>query len=164
MQWFLWNMHMLHTLLFWLWFDILNILRPRQNGCHFPDDIFLSENVLISIKISLKFVPMGPNNYIPALVKIMAWCHPGYKPLSEPMMVSLLTHICVTGPQWVNFTLLVPEQSYDCLRTSEAALKKCRRINQMNPCRCDNIRCDNIPAPLPHKIARLLDIWTWCYT
>ena len=24
------------------------------------------------------------------------------KPLSEPMMVSLLTHICVTRPQWVN--------------------------------------------------------------
>ena len=34
----------------------------------------------------------------------MAWCRPGDKPLSEPMMVSLLTHICVTGPQWVNLT------------------------------------------------------------
>ena len=32
-----------------------NILRPRQNGRHFPDDIFtcifLNENVRISIKI-----------------------------------------------------------------------------------------------------------------
>ena len=26
----------------------------------------------------------------------------GAKPLSEPMLVSLLAHICVTGPQWVN--------------------------------------------------------------
>ena len=26
---------------------------------------------------------------------------PGDRPLSEPMMVSLLTHICVTRPQWV---------------------------------------------------------------
>ena len=26
----------------------------------------------------------------------------GAKPLSEPKMVSLLTHICVTRPQWVN--------------------------------------------------------------
>ena len=26
---------------------------------------------------------------------------PGDKPLSEPMMVSLLTHICVTRPRWV---------------------------------------------------------------
>ena len=31
----------------------------------------------------------------------MAWSRPGDKPLSEPMMVSLLTHICVTRPQWV---------------------------------------------------------------
>ena len=32
----------------------------------------------------------------------MAWCRSGDKPLSEPMMVNLLTHICVTRPQWVN--------------------------------------------------------------
>ena len=40
---------------------LFNTLRPRQNGCQFPDDIFkyifLNENVKISIKISLKFVP-----------------------------------------------------------------------------------------------------------
>ena len=81
-------------------------LRPRQNGRHFPDDtfkrIFLNEKVRISIKISLKFVPKGPINNIPALVQIMAWRRSGDKPLSEPMMVSLLTHICVTRPQWAN--------------------------------------------------------------
>ena len=33
----------------------------------------------------------------------MAWRRPGDKPLSEPMMVRLSTHICVTRPQWVNF-------------------------------------------------------------
>ena len=43
-----------------------------------------------------------PINNISALVQIMAWRRPGDKPLSEPMMVSLLTHICVTRPQWVN--------------------------------------------------------------
>ena len=32
----------------------------------------------------------------------MAWRRPGDKPLSEPMMVSVLTHICVTRSQWVN--------------------------------------------------------------
>ena len=47
---------------------------------------------------SLKFVPKGPINNIPALVQIMAWCRPGDKPLSEP--VSLLTHIFFTQPQW----------------------------------------------------------------
>ena len=82
-----------------------NTLRPRQNGCHFPEDIFkgifLNENALMSIKISLTFVPKGPINNIPALVQIMAWRRPGDKPLSEPVMVGLLTHICVTRPQWV---------------------------------------------------------------
>ena len=89
----------------------LNSLRPRQNGRRFPDDtfkrIFLNENVRISIKISLKFVPQGPINDIPALVLIMAWRRPGAKPLSEPMMVSLPTHICVTRPQWVNLFLYI---------------------------------------------------------
>ena len=83
-----------------------NTLRPRQNGRHFTDDIFkcifLNENASIAIKISLKFVPKGPINNIPALVQIMAWRRPGDKPLSEPMMVSLPMHICVTSPQWVN--------------------------------------------------------------
>ena len=31
----------------------------------------------------------------------MAWRQPEDKPLSEPMMVSLLTRICVTRAQWV---------------------------------------------------------------
>ena len=35
------------------------------------------------------------------LVQIMAWRRPGDKPLSEAMIVSLLTHICVAPPQWV---------------------------------------------------------------
>ena len=62
----------------------------------------MNENARISINISLKFVPKGLINNIPALVQIMAWRRPGDKPLSEPMMVNLLTHICVTRPQWVN--------------------------------------------------------------
>ena len=84
----------------------INTLRPRQNGRNFADDtfkhIFLNQNVRISIKISLKFVPKSPINYIAALVLIMAWRRPGDKPLSEPMMARLPTHICVTRPQWVN--------------------------------------------------------------
>ena len=57
------------------------------------------------IKISLKFVRKGPINNIPALVQIMAWRRSGDKPLSEPMMVSLPMHMCVTRPQWVNTVL-----------------------------------------------------------
>ena len=85
--------------------DTFNTLRPRQNRRHFANDIFkgifLNENVWISIKISLKFVPKGPINNIPAWVQIMVWRRSGDKPLSEAMMVNLPTHICVSRPQWV---------------------------------------------------------------
>ena len=84
----------------------INTLRPRRNGQLFADDIFkrifMNENTWISIEISLKFVPKGPINDIPAVVQIMAWRRPGDKPLSEPMMDSSPTNICVTRPQWVN--------------------------------------------------------------
>ena len=55
----------------------VNTLRPRQDGRHFPDDIFkrifLNENAWILIKISLKFVPKGSTNNIPALVQATKW-------------------------------------------------------------------------------------------
>ena len=63
--------------------------------------IFFNENLWISIKISLNFIPMGPVNNIPALVQIKAWRRSGEQPLSEPMVVRLPTYICVTRPQWV---------------------------------------------------------------
>ena len=78
-------------------------LRPRQNDRHFPDDIFkwifVNENARILIKFSLKFVPRGSINNIPAFVQIMARRQPGDKSLSEPMVVRLPTHICVARPQ-----------------------------------------------------------------
>ena len=83
-------------------------LRSRQNGRHIPDDhfkrIFLNEMVWIS----LECVPKVRINNIPALVQIMAWRRPGDKPLSEPVMFSLLTNICVTRPQWVKGYRLFP--------------------------------------------------------
>ena len=97
----------------------VNTLRPRQNVQHFTGDIFkcifFNENTSISIIISLKFAPRGPFNNIPALVQIMAWCGPGDKPLSEPMMIILLTHICITRPQWVN--TLGPTEATWCWRS-----------------------------------------------
>ena len=86
--------------------NLFNTFRPRQNCCDFMNDIFecifLNENVWIMIKMSLEFVPKGQIHNIPAMVQIMTWCHPGDKPLSDPMMVSLLTQLCVTRPRWVN--------------------------------------------------------------
>ena len=84
----------------------VNSLRPRPNRRHFADDIFKcifeNENEWISPRISLKFVSKVRINNIPALVQTVAWRRPGDKPLSEPMMISLPTHICVARPQWVN--------------------------------------------------------------
>ena len=54
--------------------SFINTLRPRQNGRRFAEDtfkrIFLNENVTISIKISLKFVPKGPINNNPRLASM----------------------------------------------------------------------------------------------
>ena len=91
--------------------NFVNTLRPIQNGRHFADDIFkytfLNQNARISLKISLK---VRINN-IPALVQTMAWRRPIDKPLSEPIMVSLLTHICITQPQWVYRN---PRNNFQC--------------------------------------------------
>ena len=77
---------------------VINTLRPRQNGRHFADNIFnyifFSEKVWISIMIFLRFVPDGPTNNISS--------NGSYNGLAPTRMVSLLTHICVTQPQWVN--------------------------------------------------------------
>ena len=53
---------------------------------YFADNIFLNENVWLSINISLEFAPKGPIDNKSALVQVMAWCRIGDKPLSEPML------------------------------------------------------------------------------
>ena len=74
----------------------VNILRPRQMAAtswrHFQMH-FLEWKCMIFDKISMDFVGQGSINNIPALVQIMAWHRLGDKPLSEPMMISLLTHM-----------------------------------------------------------------------
>ena len=98
-----WHLYMCYHKILGIDDYMVNTLRPRQNGRHFTNDflkwIFLNENVWISIKIWLNFVPKGRINNIPVLDQIMAWRRPGDKPLSEPMMISLPKHICVTRPQ-----------------------------------------------------------------
>ena len=86
------------------WFlFIINIsytLRPWQNGRNFADDIFkcvfVNENVWFPIKISLKFVLKGLINEYSIIGSDNGLALP----------VSLLAHICVTRPQWVQ-----PEQN-----------------------------------------------------
>ena len=99
----------LHSSTIWIcWF--INSLRPRSSRRHFADDMFkcisLIENVSILIQISLKFVPKGSISNNPSLFQIMAWRRPGDKPLSEPMMVSSLTHLRHSASMSLNHTLL----------------------------------------------------------
>ena len=114
--------------------------------------IFLSENVQISLKISLKFVPQVRIriNNIPGLVQIMAWRRSGDKPLSQPMIVSLLTHICVTRPHWVEKprqfgymescmsanVIFNDDLKQDCGNSRVSAMWICHRLtlsHQLNP-------------------------------
>ena len=72
----------------------INSSPPGQNGRHFADDmfkrIFLNENIWTSNKMSLKYVPWVLIDSMTALVQIMAWCRPGDKPLSEPMLTQFI--------------------------------------------------------------------------
>ena len=83
-------------------------LMPRQNCRQFPGDIFkyifLNEIIWISLKFSLRFVPKRRIDNMATLVQIMAWRRETTHYLNQwwLVMVSLLTHICVTRPQWVN--------------------------------------------------------------
>ena len=94
----------------WIWIvktAVSSSLNTRQDGRHFPDDIFkyilLNENMRLSIKTSLKFAPKGPIDNILTLAHMMVWSRPGDNPLSEPVMVSLLTQKRAIRPHWVNW-------------------------------------------------------------
>ena len=134
-------------------------LRHRQHGYHFPDIskcIFVNKNVLISIKFSLNIVPDGSVNNIPALVQIMAWRRLDDKLLTEPMMVLLLTHICVTRPQCVN-VLCVPNRyvNLPVVQDINAALSNCDSAYTINKCNWHNcngrihiVICISITTPV----------------
>ena len=76
---------------------------------------FFNENIWISITISLKFVPEGPINNIQSLVQIMTWHWSGDQPLLNQWWPSLLTHICITRPEWVTMCLI--HMSFDANNT-----------------------------------------------
>ena len=54
------------------------------------------------IRISVDFDSEGLIENKSASVHVMAWHRTGGKPLSEPTIVSLLTHIYTTRPQWID--------------------------------------------------------------
>ena len=84
-------------------------IHPKRILTHFPLDkmaagladdifkcIFLKENDMIPIQISMKFVPKSSIDNKPALVQVMAWRRIGDKPYLNQWWPSSLTHICGT--------------------------------------------------------------------
>ena len=106
----------------------------------------------------MKFVPKGPINNIPALVQIMAWSRPGDKPLTEPMMVILTTHICVTRPQWVNTSRSIHNgrNLADNIFQIISLYRSCRISTQ--------ISLKYVPKGLINNKAELAQIMAWCWT
>ena len=92
------NVLLIPRLTFSILYYAFNTLRPRQDGSNFPDYIF---KCILWNEYDI-IISKGPISNIPALLQIMAWQRPGDKPSSEPIMVSLPTHISVTRSQWVN--------------------------------------------------------------
>ena len=80
---------------------------------------FLMKMYIFFVKISLQFVPSIINN-VPALAQIMAWRRPGAGPLSKPWMISLVAHIYVSRPYWVNTFKI-----YHLWRVKNIAIYKC---------------------------------------
>ena len=120
--------------------------------------IFLNEIAWISLKISLEFVPKVRINNIAALVQIMAWRRPGDKPLPEPMMNSLLTHICVARPQWVN-QLVGAGYSWRC-RSISYLLMPCLLMSKVHekPCHWRISPCTQWP---PYWQTTISSAFSW---
>ena len=73
------------------WCLTLNILRPEPNAwmlfcTQTVNCFFLTENVAVSVKTSLKFVPKAIIDES-ALVQALAWLWTGAKPVPEQMMI-----------------------------------------------------------------------------
>ena len=76
-----------------------------QFGGKMANDIFnyisFNENVWISIKMSLKFIPKGQVDNKSVLFQVMAWCHHATSHYLNQCWPSSLTHICDSPGRWV---------------------------------------------------------------
>ena len=90
----------------------LNTLRSRQSGRYYTDDIFKWIFLIRMYGFRLKF------HWNLILVdQAMLWRRPSDKPLSELMMIRLLTHICIARPQWVKY-IYTHTYAYKCVHIS----------------------------------------------
>ena len=114
----------------------VNTLRARQNGHHFPNNIFkcifFYENVWISIKISLKFVPKVPIDNKPTLVQIMAWHWPAIIWTNDG-----LVYWCIHASLGVNeLTHLWPRQNGQHFADNIFKCISSEKCNEISPMLC----------------------------
>ena len=88
---------MLWRIYFAVTWGVINTLRPGQMDAIFQTTFWSAFSWMKMFEFRLRF-----HWSLFLRVQLTTFDHwLRYKPFSEPMMVSLLTHICVTRPQWV---------------------------------------------------------------
>ena len=70
----------------------------RDNLTTISQTIFSNAFCWMIIQISLKFIPKGPIDNMPALIQILAWRRMATSHYLNQWWPSLLTHVCVTRP------------------------------------------------------------------
>ena len=73
---------------------------------HILNCIFLDENDIIPIQISLKSVPRNRSDNKSALVQVMAWRRTGAKPLLEQKTTQFIDAYMRHRGGWVNLNLI----------------------------------------------------------
>ena len=123
------------------------ILQTIIYKCIFPNEMFE-----FLLRFSQNSVRKSPINNTPALVQIMAWHRSGDKPLSEPMVVDSLTHVCVTRPQCVKtVAMLVLRLQNERPRAHKSMLKASQSISSHWSCFFRHISLSAPTGSLPHK-------------
>ena len=127
----------------------------------------------VRLNFHLSFFSKGPIKNIPALVQMMAWCGPATSHyLNQWWLASLLTHICVTRPQWCGGSLrwrhnardsVSNHQPHDCLlnRLFRCKLKKTPKLHLTGLCAGNSSGTGEFHAQMASYVENV-SIW-WCH-
>ena len=124
---------------------------------HFQVQFFFYENLFVFfIQISLKFVSkISINNGPVQWVQIMTWHPAGDKPVADPCRPSLLMHICITGPQWVNMWCAYCFEETTCFNPLCAKFFRGKKNIYLNFISILYIYMTQVIGILPHERPRL---------
>ena len=82
----------------------IHTLFKLSDNIHVPYSIYNILQFMSPFSYAFSWIKKKNRLRFPALFQIIAWRQSGDKPLSESMVISLLTLICVTRPHWVNIS------------------------------------------------------------